>query len=101
MKKLLLGLTIALGAFLPTHGTADAAQTCTKYREKDWGYAFCTEGPTDTYWARSRCIHWVGDVGLVAIVDGNIARKGIDVSAFWCPDGFHIIKGSRIRVFWV
>lgn len=101
MKKLLFGLAIALGAVLPMHGTAEAAQQCNKYRERTWGYAFCTEGPTDLYWARGRCIHWIGDDPIVVVVDGNFARRGIDVSAFWCPDGFHLIRGSRIRVFWI
>jgi hypothetical protein len=101
MKKLLFGLSVAAAAVLPLHGQADAAQKCNKYRERDWGYAFCWKGPGDWYWARGRCIYWVGDIGIISIVDGNFARKGIDPSTIWCPDGYHLIRGSRILVFWI
>ena len=94
-------LVLALAGLLPLHGGVEAAQKCRRYRDVTWGYAFCTEGPTRTYWSRARCVHWIGDIPIVQVVNGNFARKAVDASVFWCPDGFHIIRGSRIRVFWI
>jgi hypothetical protein len=75
---------------LPQHRPAEAAAyDCTRYRERHWGYIYCDSGKS-LYWTEGVCIRWIGDLGIVDRIIGNLAKPGVDASVVWCPDGFRL-----------
>jgi hypothetical protein len=98
VKRLLAAVALTLiGTFgnvtLPTVHASPSA--CRKYNGGDWGYVYC-DGGTGIYFARLRCVHWVGDTAVIYYAYGEWARAKVDASVGWCPDGYRV---RRIRWF--